>query len=159
MSPQSVDLLTPQHMSFLPRLAWGLITANAVLRILTFVFSRWDVKPVWCFSSTSSWPTSSGCWSRVCTSTRCSSLSSLRTDTSWSISLSAGVGERRRPSSCTYARSTNLQRKARPSPFVGPFSPLHQRFFLTWQSSKVTSVMTVWGFFPFFSNNKPNKTK
>lgn len=57
------------------------------------MFFRRDVKPVWCFSSTSSWPTSSGCWLRVCTSTPCSSYSSLRTATLSSTCLSAGVGE------------------------------------------------------------------
>ena len=56
------------------------------------VFFRWDVKPAWCFSSILLWPTSSGCWWRVCTSTLCWSSSFLKTDTLLSTCSSAGVG-------------------------------------------------------------------
>lgn len=56
------------------------------------VLFRWDAKPAWCFSSISLWPTSSGCWWRVCTSTLCWLSFSRKIDTLLSTCSSAGVG-------------------------------------------------------------------
>lgn len=53
---------------------------------------RWAARPAWCSSTTSSWPTSSGCWWRVSTCTHCCSSSTPTTSASPSTCSLAGVG-------------------------------------------------------------------
>lgn len=57
---------------------------------------RWAVKPSWCSLTTLSWPTSSGCWWRVCTCTRCCLSSTNPPSVSPSTCSLAGVGCKKR---------------------------------------------------------------